>query len=486
MEVIKIEKTKLKNKCEESQKIRVAAYVRVSTEHENQIHSLKSQETYYREKIKNNTGWDLVNIYSDEGISGTSIYNRKGFVQMINDCLRGKIDLVLTKSISRFARNTVDLLEYIRKLNELGIAVIFEEENINTLDKKGELLLTVLASCAQKESENLSMHVIKGNEMKFNKGEKILGMQIYGYYYDRKNQIMIINSDEAKVVKYIFDKYLNGIGITEICRNLERDQIKSPSGKNTWHRTTVKSILRNYKYTGNYIYGKTKSNNLKKNKMKNNKENVIIIKNAHEKIISIEDFEKVQNLLDKKSKEYIPPKLIADIFEGKIRCGYCGNIFYKCCSNYYCCKNKYADKTCITSKPLKIEFLENAFVKCIKELQENIDKYDFVELDFLKFVLHNYKVTNNFDANLFKRIVKYVLIGNYASSQYSMRFVFKDVDDEIFKDYRLSRKSITYSHNYKEIFSKFINMNIRYLDENRNFKDISKIKISAKVISWEV
>ncbi|WP_273327735.1 recombinase family protein [Vallitalea guaymasensis] len=186
------------------ERLRVAAYCRVSTDSEEQKLSYDSQVTHYRQFVSNNPEWDLVEIYTDEAISGTQINNRVGFQKMISDALDDKIDLIVTKSISRFARNTLDTLKYVRLLKERNVAVLFEKENINTLTMNGEMLLVILSSLAQQESESISANVKMGLKMKMKRGELVGFHGCLGYNYDPKTKTLTVNEEEAKVVKYIF------------------------------------------------------------------------------------------------------------------------------------------------------------------------------------------------------------------------------------------------------------------------------------------
>lgn len=189
-------------------KVRVAAYARVSTDMEDQQTSFKSQKQYYLNKIMSNPNWTFVEVYADEGISGTMTNKRVNFLRLIKDATDGKIDLILTKSISRFARNTLDTLKYVRMLKKIQVPVFFEEENINTTDISGELLLTILSSVAQQESETISSHIKLGLKMKKERGEIVGFVKCYGYYYDYKKKEMRLIKEEAEVVRFIFNKYL--------------------------------------------------------------------------------------------------------------------------------------------------------------------------------------------------------------------------------------------------------------------------------------
>src|SRR5690606_35307835 len=200
--------------------LRVAPYARVSTDTEEQLSSYKSQVAYYTDLVSKRSDWVLVDIYADEAITGTQVTKREDFQRMINDCMDGKIDMIITKSISRFARNTLETLKYVRTLKEKNIAVFFEYENINTLTMNGELLLVILSSVAQQEVENISAIVNKGLKMKMKRGELVGFQSCLGYDYDVNTKQITVNQEEAKIVRYIFERYTSGIGAYVIAKEL--------------------------------------------------------------------------------------------------------------------------------------------------------------------------------------------------------------------------------------------------------------------------
>ena len=225
--------------------LRVAPYARVSTDTEEQLSSYNSQVSYYTELVNKKEGWVLVEIYSDEAITGTQVTKREGFQKMIRDCMEGKIDMIITKSISRFARNTLDTLQYVRMLKEKNIAVYFEDEKINTLTMDGELLLVVLSSVAQQEVENISANVKKGLKMKMKRGELVGFNQCLGFDYDPVMKKISVNRKEAEVVKYIFKRYCEGMGCSVISKELSKLGYQTKNGNAKWYDTTVLSIIRN-------------------------------------------------------------------------------------------------------------------------------------------------------------------------------------------------------------------------------------------------
>ena len=216
---------------DEVPKTRVAAYCRVSTDTDEQATSYEAQVEHYTKYIKQNPAWESAGIYADDGISGTNTKNRVEFNRLIDDCMAGKIDMVVTKSISRFARNTLDCLKYIRQLKDKNIAVYFEKESINTLDAKGEVMLTIMASLAQQESESLSQNVKLGLQYRYQQGKvQVCTTRFLGYDKD-ENGKLIINKEEAEVVKRIFREYLEGYSYNIISKGLEADGIRRQRAK---------------------------------------------------------------------------------------------------------------------------------------------------------------------------------------------------------------------------------------------------------------
>lgn len=227
---------------EEKPKLRVAAYCRVSTDSEEQAESFESQVNHYTNYINKNPDWVLADIYADEGITGTNTKNRKEFNRMIDECMDGNIDMIITKSISRFARNTLDCLKYIRQLKEKEIPIYFEKENINTLDSKGEVLITIMASLAQQESQSMSQNVKLGFQYRFQQGKVIVNHKKFlGYTKDEEGNLIIV-PEEAEIIKRIFKEYLEGKGPTQIARGLENDGCKTATGLIRWDNSDIYRI----------------------------------------------------------------------------------------------------------------------------------------------------------------------------------------------------------------------------------------------------
>ena len=247
----------------ESPKLRVAAYCRVSTDSDEQATSYEAQIEHYTEYISKNPEWELAGIFADDGITGTNTKNRDEFKRMIDECMAGNIDMIITKSISRFARNTLDCLKYIRELKAKNIPVFFEKESINTMDSKGEVLLTIMASLAQQESESLSKNVKLGMQYRFQQGKVMVNARCFLGYDKDENGKLVINRDEAEIVKRIYREYLEGASCQKIAKGLERDGILTARGNPRWHDSTVRKILENEKYMGDALLQKTYTHSFK-------------------------------------------------------------------------------------------------------------------------------------------------------------------------------------------------------------------------------
>lgn len=262
---------KIESRKKETPKLRVAAYCRVSTDNDEQQDSLETQKEHYESWIRLHNDWEFAGIYYDSGISGTNAESREGLQSLLQDCRNGKINYILTKSISRFARNTVDCLNYIRMLKDINIPVYFEKESINTMDAKGEVMITIMASLAQQESESLSQNVKLGMQYRFQQGKPMINTTCFlGYDKDEEGNL-VINPEEAEIVKRIFREYLDGASCIAICKGLERDGIKTSRGNERWHDTTIRKILENEKYMGDLLLQKTYTIDfLSKKRIKNN------------------------------------------------------------------------------------------------------------------------------------------------------------------------------------------------------------------------
>ena len=302
---------------------RVTAYARVSNGKDAMLHSLASQVEYYRNFIRNTPGWEYAGVYADEAKTGTKD-NRENFQRMLTDCRAGKIDHILTKSISRFARNTVTLLETVRELKALGISVYFEEQNIDTSTADGELMLSILASYAQEESLSTSENMKWRIRSNFQQG-LAWNPTLLGYRYEEG--VFVIQPEEAEIVRQIYDRYLDGMGATAIAKLLNESGKVSRFG-NAWGQRSIMLILQNDSYTGNLLLQKTFSENhlTKKKRYNNGQLPMYHIQNSHEAIIPLEQFNAVQAEIKRRAEKYAKPHRNKGnyLFSGLLVCGICG------------------------------------------------------------------------------------------------------------------------------------------------------------------
>lgn len=327
------------------QKTRVAAYCRVSTEYEEQESSYDVQVEHYTTYIKGKPEWEFVAVYADDGISGTNTKKRDEFNRMIDDCKAGKIDMILTKSISRFSRNTVDCLKYTRELKALNIAVFFEKENINTLDAKGEVLMTIMAALAQQESESLSANVRLGIQFRNQQGKvQVNHNRFLGYTKDENGKLVIV-PEQAEIVKRIYAEYMDGASFLQIKRGLEADGILNGAGNKKWEVSNIRQILTNEKYIGDALLQKTYTVSvLEKKRVKNDGQvPKYYVEGSHEAIIDRDVFLRVQAEIDRraniikggKKRVYSSKYALSSV----IICGHCGDIFRRIKWNNHGCKS---------------------------------------------------------------------------------------------------------------------------------------------------
>ena len=310
---------------------RVAGYARVSTDSDEQFTSFEAQVDYYTKKIQENPEWTFVKVFTDEGISATNMKKRDGFNTMIAEAVAGEIDLIVTKSVSRFARNTVDTLTTVRKLKDRGIEVFFEKENIYTLDAKGELLITIMSSLAQEESRSISENVAWGKRAKAASGRVYLPYkQFLGYERGPDGLPQIVES-EAVTIRLINKLFLQGRTPSGIARHLESKRILSPGGKVKWQHGTIVSILTNEKYKGDAILQKTFCADFLTKKIKRNEGELpqYYVSGSHPAIIPAEVFDEVQ--LEMKRRHEANYTAREHCFSGRIICGDCGASYIEKC-----------------------------------------------------------------------------------------------------------------------------------------------------------
>ena len=307
---------------------RVAGYARVSTDTDEQFTSYEAQIDYYTNYIKRNPNWDFVRVYTDEGISGTDTRHRTGFNEMVTDALDGKIDLIVTKSVSRFARNTVDSLTTIRKLKEHGVEVFFEKEAIWTFDGKGELLLTIMSSLAQEESRSISENVTWGRRKQFADGKISLPYSHFLGYRRGADDLPEIVPEEAEIVRRIYSEYMAGGTYYTIAAGLTADAVPTPGGKHLWRATTVASILQNEKYRGSATLQKSFTVDFLTKTRKKNEGEIprYYVENSHSAIIAPGEWEAVQSEI-RRRKDIGRQYSAQSCFSTRLICGDCGGFY---------------------------------------------------------------------------------------------------------------------------------------------------------------
>jgi site-specific DNA recombinase len=386
--VVPVKSLELVNGIQQVAKKRVAAYCRVSTDSDEQKESYENQVNHYTQHIGGNPNWDLVDIYADEAISGTNTKDRVQFNRMIREAREGKIDLILTKSISRFSRNTMDLLKYVRELKEKGIGVLFEKENINTLESSGEVFLTIFSSIAQDESRNISENSKWGIQKGFENGRVHCNTtRFLGYDKDEEGEL-IINEKQAELVRRIYQEYIEGKSYQAIAKGLMRDGIKTITGNVKWWDSSITLILTNEKYYGALLQQKTITVDYLSHKRVKNKgqEQKYLIEDNHEPIITKEMFDMVQN--EKERRALMKGNLIGDrnkysckyAFSGKVFCGCCKANFKRRTWNsnnlskkvVWQCKTYVNEgKDACDGKAVDEQTLKDAFVRLFNRLKED-------------------------------------------------------------------------------------------------------------------
>ena len=382
---------KSREETQRTSRLKVAAYCRVSTDQEEQESSYEAQISYYTEKIGKNSEWQMAGIFADEGITGTQAKKRPEFLKMIQKCRQRKIDLILTKSLSRFARNTVDSLNYIRELKALGIAIIFEKENINTLETDTEMMLTIMSCFAQAESESISKNVSWGIRQSFKSGNVPMQYaRLIGYRKGADGNAEIV-PDEAEIVREIYRCYLDGASLNQIAQTLNNRGLTTKGSNSPYRKEVVQRILTNEKYTGDALLQKTYVTDCitKKSRKNNGELPMYLVKNHHEPIISRTDFNRVQEEMARRSAKRVIADKLTKTEQGKysakyalselLICGECGanyrrvtwtakgfkEIKWQCVSRI-----QYGKRKCHCSPTIDEQELHKAIMSAINEFCE--------------------------------------------------------------------------------------------------------------------
>ena len=389
-------------------KLKVAAYARVSTDSDEQEDSFERQVEYYTKFIQSNLDWKFVKVYSDPGISGTRAEKRPGFQEMIQDARDGKINKILVKSIARFARNTVDALKYIRELKELGVGIYFESQNIDTMSPGGDILITILAATAEEESRTISKNIKWSYQKKFQKGDFVLNTNFFlGYKWNEDHKLVIVE-EEAKIIRRIFREFLAGYTISQIANGLNEAGYRTKKSQKLYSYSTILRTLRNEKYYGCALMGKTyKPDVLSSKRYKNEGQSELyMVENAFEGIISKEMFEMAQVELQKRYSDKSSKKNQINKYSSKytfsrmLRCGCCGGLYVRCNNMRngenklasWWCDNQRNKKSC-SQKGISEKVIEDAFVKILNKLIDNFSDIKAVLESSIRSVI-NYDSTD--------------------------------------------------------------------------------------------
>ena len=384
-------KPELQQTATVTKQLRVAAYCRVSTKEEEQASSYEAQCEYYTDKIMSNKEWTMAGIFADESITGTSTKKRTEFLRMIRQCKLKKIDLILTKSIQRFARNTLDCINYTRILRQLGIGVLFEKENINSLPPDSEFMITMYGAMAQSESESISGNIRRGRQMHANVGTlKVPCHRLYGYKKDENEKFCII-PEQAEVVREIYERYKNGASLRNLQDWLEENQIKTVLGESKWTTTSIKGILTNEKYCGDVLLQKTFCTDVISKKIVKNigQMTQYYMPDHHEGIVSKEQFQAVQAEMARRGVLRSPSKTAVTgrscytskyALSDRLVCGECGTLYRRCTWTsrgrkypVWRCTSRlnYGTKYCHDSPTIKEEQLQAAILVAINSAMSN-------------------------------------------------------------------------------------------------------------------
>ena len=473
-----------------TEKENVTYYARVSTDLDEQEDSYELQKEYFEELIRSNPKWNYVEGYADYGLSGTKAEHRPEFMRMIEDCKKGKINKILVKSISRFARNTVDTLKYVRELRELGVSIYFETQNIDTMSPGGEVLLTILAAMAEQESRTISSNVKWSYEKRFKDGKVIINTAKQLGYKKVGDDYEIVES-EAEIVRRIFREYICGLSVRQIATNLNNDGIKTKLGS-TWSPSAIERLLDNEKYTGNAILGKTfKQDVLDKARQKNKGQaKMFYVTNSHPEIISKELFDMVQA----EKKRRVSLRSSANTGRGKysykyplsgvLVCGECGGKLRRYgrvkadgtkVPLWICVEHQKNINNC-SMKAVKEEDIINLYLSILKDLKENIDEIKDVVYKNVSEELTSSVIT---DVGVYEHQIK--------EKRKEIMEIFKKKNDGLITVKEYEEKYKTISEAIMKLEEKILEVNAENASLKNTKARLSKIKevIDGTLVSYD-
>lgn len=434
---------------------RVAAYARVSTEKDSMMHSLSTQVSYYSELIQRNPAWVYAGVYADNGLSGTSA-DRPEFQRLLADCRAGKIDRILTKSISRFTRNTVTLLETTRELKALGIDIYFEKENIFTLDSKGELLITIMGSLAQEESRSISENVTWGMRKRFADGKVSMPYKHFLGYRRGEDGLPEVVPEEAEIVRLIYQLFMEGKAPSYIARQLTAQHIPSPAGKEKWRPETVKSILTNEKYKGDALLQKTFRTDFLTKRSKINEGEVpqYYVDHSHPAIIDTVLFEAVQMEMKRRARpghrNYTP-----HCFSGMIYCAECGGL--------------YGSKTWHGDVAWRCNALHNGKTRCKTPVLRNSTVQDAFVMAFNRIIVQKDEIIRICEDTIAERCDTSGMEAEIAKLKTELQYVSGLMEQSIHTNARVAMGQEEYNQQFQEYERRFkeIEDRITALDQER-------------------
>ena len=469
-----------------ARKRRVAGYARVSTDSDEQFTSYEAQVDYYTKFIQSRPEWEFIKVYTDEGISGTNTKKREGFKEMVSDALAGKIDLIVTKSVSRFARNTVDSLVTIRKLKENGVECYFEKEGIYTFDGKGELLITIMSSLAQEESRSISENITWGQRKSFSDGKVHMPYKRFLGYKKGENGYPVIVEKEASIVKLIYRLFLDGKTSSGICKYLESVNIPSPGGSSKWSKTTVESILTNEKYKGDALLQKKFTVDFLQKKMKTNEGEVpqYYVEGSHPAIIEPDEWDHVQ-------VEFARRKQLGRAYSGKsvlstkLVCADCGGYYgqkvWHSTDQYrrviWQCNSKFDNEKKCDTPVLDTDTIQAMFIKAYNRLMQNLTQV-IEDCELMRRSLTDF---TSLDAEIAKQreetevvaeLVKAVVKENAATPQSQEKYMKKyESLTKRYENAASALEKLTSERIFREQQSNAMSLFIRTLKKNPQFLD---------------
>ena len=467
---------------------RVCAYARVSTDSEEQLTSYSSQIKHYSKMIKSNPEWEFVGVYADEGISGTQAKNRTEFLKMIDDALNGKIDMIIAKSISRFARNTLDTLKYVRELREHNVDVYFEKENIHTLELDSEMFLTLYSAFAQAESESTSMNVKMGLNAKMKRGEPVGNQNCYGYIWNEETKELEINEEQAEVIRLIFDLYIKGIGGRTIAHKLNDKNIPTYLNKK-WSQSSISRIIKNEKYVGDLLGQKyyVVDPISHKRSLNYGEKEQYYVKDHHKGIIDRKTWNKAQEILNKRNNNkkengrvHKTTYSLKYDFSSKIVCGHCNSTYVRrqgtkrkdgTAPIYWKCFQQVDEKRyCEKSKFIRDDVLKDIFVELYNLIVKNKHQTKQQLLEAIKSTIKE----DNFQKDINKLNIDLEKLNTKLSKLVDMKL--EDIIDK--NIYKQKEQEIKYQIN--EINEKITDLQNQ---ENKNNTISKKIKEIEKIVN---